>query len=59
MDEANFISAKGTRIMKITKQTSVKFAGVVVGVAGFMGSMAGALCAADEAKPADYYTADD
>ena len=35
---------------------SAKFASVVVGVAGFMCSMAGTLCAADQAKPADYYT---
>ena len=35
---------------------SVKLASVVVGVAGFMCCMAGTLCAADQAKPADYYT---
>jgi hypothetical protein len=35
---------------------SANFASVVVGVAGFMGSMAGTLCAAEQAKPADYYT---
>ncbi|HUV64970.1 MAG TPA: DUF6288 domain-containing protein, partial [Sedimentisphaerales bacterium] len=35
---------------------SAKFASVVVGVAGLMCSMAGTLCAADQAKPADYYT---
>ena len=38
---------------------SEKFASVVVGVAGFMCSMVGTLCAADEAKPADYYTTDE
>ena len=42
--------------MKITKQMSVNFAGVVVVAAGFMGSMAGTLCVAEQAKPADYYT---
>ena len=42
--------------MNGTKIMSVKFASVVVGVAGFMCSMAGTLCAADQAKPADYYT---
>jgi hypothetical protein len=39
MNEADFISAKGTRVMKIAKQMSAKFAGIAVGVAGFMCSM--------------------
>ena len=34
---------------------SAKFVGVVVGIAGFVCSMAGSLCAADQANPADYY----
>ncbi len=42
--------------MNGTKIMSVKLASVVVGVAGFMCCMAGTLCAADQAKPADYYT---
>ena len=37
--------------MKIAKKMSAKFAGVGVWVAGFMCSMAGTLCAADQAKP--------
>ena len=35
---------------------SAKFASVVVGIAGFMCSMAGTLCAAEQVKPAGYYT---
>ena len=45
--------------MNGTNTMSMKFAGVVVGVAGFMCSMVGTLCAADDAKPADYYTTDE
>ena len=45
--------------MNKSKKMSAKFASVVVGVAGFMCSMAGTLCAADEAKTADYYTTDE
>lgn len=36
MKDADFISVKGSRIMKITKQMKVKFAGTVVGAAGFI-----------------------
>ena len=42
--------------MNGTKIMSAKVASIVVGIAGFVCSMAGTLCAADQAKPADYYT---
>ena len=45
--------------MNISKKMSVKFASVVVGVAGFMCSMAGTLCAAEQENPANYYNTEE
>ena len=42
--------------MNGTKEMSAKFASVVVGVAWFMCSMAGTLCAAEQGKPAASFT---